>query len=315
MVHPPGLTRKQAAGSKRPSFAAAALFVLPALLLFGLFLIYPLLSALSFSLFEWQGTRRGEFTGLSNFTALITELPYRQSFPNALWHNVLFFAGAMVAQNSVGLFLAVQLHSRPGVRRVLQTLYTMPYLVSPLVAGYLWTLLLSPSFGPVNALLRALGLDALALPWLGDPDIALWIIILIFAWQWIGFPVLIYGAALAGLAPEIGEAAKVDGATGWKAFRHVTFPMLSAAVGTVTVLTFIYAMEVFPLAFAIGGSSGSPAGATDVLGLLFYRTSFQSGASNALGMSSAVATVMFVIIFGTALAGTRALRRWESRLS
>lgn len=316
MVRASELSRTKGEASRTsPPFGVAVLFVLPGLLLFVLFLIYPLFTALSYSLFEWTGTQRGEFTGLGNFLALVTDLPYREAFPNALVHNVLFFVGAMIVQNSLGLFLAVQLHARPRVRRVLQTMYAMPYLVSPLVVGYLWSLLLSPSFGPVNALLRAVGLDALALPWLGDPGLALWVVILIFAWQWLGFPVLLYGAALAGLPPETSEAAKVDGASGWKAFRYVTFPMLSAAVGTVTVLTFIYAMEVFPLAYALGGSTGSPAGATDVLALLFYRTSFQSGGSNALGMSSAIATVMFVLIFGTALVATRALRRWEVRVS
>ncbi|MGB4135575.1 MAG: sugar ABC transporter permease [Microbacterium sp.] len=292
-----------------------ALFVLPALLLFGIFLLYPLLAALSYSLFEWKGTSRGDFIGFANFVTLATDLPYREAIPRAFLHNALFFAGMILLQNTVGLFFAYQLHKRPRIRRFFQTLYAMPYLVSPLVIGYLWTLLLSPSFGPINALLKRIGLESLALPWLGDPNLALGIVILIAVWQWIGFPVLLYGAALGGLPEETTQAASIDGASNWQAFRYVTLPLLLPAVGTVSVLTFIFSMEVFPLVYAIGGSTGSPAGATDVMALLFYRVSFQSGTPNALGVSSAVAAVLFLVIFGTAMIATRALRSAERRLS
>ncbi len=195
---------------------------------------------------------------------------------------------------------------------MLQTLYAMPYLVSPIVIGYLWTLLLSPTFGPVNTLLTSIGLESWALPWLGDPDTALWVVILVSVWQWIGFPVLLYGAALGGVPEELSEAARVDGATHLQAFRRITFPLLVPAIGTVSVLTFIFAMEAFALPYAFGGSTGNPAGATDFLSLLFYRTAFDSGATDAIGTSSALATLLFVLIFGGAFAATAVLRRHET---
>ena len=143
---------------------------------------------------------------------------------------------------------------------MLQTLYAMPYLVSPIVIGYLWTLLLSPTFGPVNQLLTQIGLDSWALPWLGDPKTALWVVILVSVWQWIGFPVLLYGAALGGVPEELTEAARVDGASHRQAFFKITLPLLVPAIGTVSVLTFIFAMEAFALPYAFGGSTGNPAG-------------------------------------------------------
>ena len=188
-------------------------------------------------------------------------------------------------------------------------------LVSPLVVGYLWTLMLSPTFGPVNAALRAMGLEALALPWLGDPKTALPVLILVSVWQWIGFPVLLYGAALAGQSPEIHEAASIDGASGWKRFVGITLPLLTPVIGTVSILTFIGAMETFTLPYAFGGATGSPAGSTDVLSLLFFRESFHSGASNSLGMSSAVATVLFLFILGGAVLARKLLRRYEENLT
>src|SRR5450631_1736045 len=219
------------------------LFVAPALLLFGFFVLYPMSSALSYAFFSWQGTTRGAFVGFENFVTLFTQAPFKTQLPAAFGHNIVFFLGTMLIQNTVGLGIAVLLHRRARTRRLLQTLYAMPYLVSPIVIAYLWTLLLSPTFGPVNALLRAVGLQSLALPWLGDPSSALWVVVLISAWQWIGFPVLLYGAALGGVPEELSEAARVDGASHWQTFRSIVFPLLVPAIGTVSVLTFIFAME------------------------------------------------------------------------
>ena len=289
--------------------------MLPALALFATFLLYPMLAAAVYSGYTWSGTKQEGFVGLANYAALFTKLPFAEQLPRAFGHNLAFLVLTLLMQNTVGMFLAVQLGKFARVQRLLRTLYAMPYLVSPLVIGYLWSLLLSDSFGVINALLRAVGLDALAQPWLGDPKLALWVAVLISVWQWLGFPVLLYGAALAGLPAELGDAASVDGATGWQRFRHITLPLLTPAIGTISILTFIATMEIFPLVYALGGSNGSPAGATDVLSLLFYRTSFQSGGMNAIGMSSALATVMFLFIFGGAMVATRVLRRREANLS
>ncbi len=293
----------------------ALLFVAPALLLFGVFVLYPMATAFSYSVFDWKGTTRGAFVGIGNFVTLVSRPPYAEQFPRAFGHNLLFFAGTMLVQNTLGLGFAVLLHRGRRAKRLLQTLYALPYLVSPLVIGYLWTLLLSPTFGPVNALLRAVGLDALALPWLGEPRTALGVVVLVSAWQWVGFPVLLYGAALGGVPDEYTEAARIDGASPWQVFRHITLPLLLPAIGTVSVLTFIMAMEAFALPYALGGSTGSPAGATDFLSLLFYRTAFDSGATNAIGISSALALVLFVVIFGVAVVATRLLRRAEEAMT
>lgn len=307
---------KRARSVRRTPPHVIALFVLPALALFTVILLYPMLSALGYSLFEFGGgTRILRFNWFANFATLFTELPFRQQLPLAFRNNVMLFVGTVVMQNSLGLFLAVQLQRFGPVRRLFQVLYTTPYLVSPLVVGYLWTLLLSPSLGPVNAVLRRVGLDALAVPWLGDPAYALPTLIFVTVWQWIGFPVLLYGAGLGGISPELVEAAAIDGASGWQRFWRVTLPLLTPVVATVTILTFISTMEAFTLPYALGGLTGSPAGATDVLALLFFRTSFQSGAPNALGLSSALATLMFVVVLGGALLGRWISQRQEERLS
>jgi raffinose/stachyose/melibiose transport system permease protein len=279
------------------------------------FVLYPMLTAFSYAFFEWRGTTRGGFAGLANFETIFTKAPFRTDLPRALGHNVLFFAGTMAIQNTIGLAIAFLLHRRESTRRVLQTLYAMPYLLSPIVIGYLWTLLLSPSFGPVNRLLTAVGLEEWALPWLGQPSTAIWVVVLVSVWQWVGFPVLLYGAALGGIPDDLVEAARVDGASNRQSFFKIVLPLLVPAIGTVSVLTFIFAMEAFALPYAMGGSTGNPAGATDFVSLLFYRTAFDSGSIDAIGSSSALATLLFLLIFGGALGATAVLRRHEKGIT
>jgi raffinose/stachyose/melibiose transport system permease protein len=294
-------------------------FLLPAFLLYSLFIVYPLVSALADSFWRWQGTARGHFAGAANFTGLFTTFPLNHQLWPAFWHTAVFFAGTMVVQNTFGLLVAVLLTELRFGRRFLQTVYTLPYLVGGLVVGYLWSLLLSPSFGPVNAVLEAVGLGSFARPWLGDPSTALPVVILVNAWQYVGFPILLFGAALAGLPAEYAEAARVDGATAWQRFSRITLPLLLPSIGVVSILTFIGCFNTFELVYALEGAQGNqptgPGGATDVLGLIFYRVAFQEGGVNAIGESSALAVLLFLFIFGIAALANRIVRRREAALT
>jgi raffinose/stachyose/melibiose transport system permease protein len=297
----------------------AVWFLLPAFLLYTIFMVYPLVSALADSFFRWEGTARRDFAGTGNFSSLFSTFPLNHQLWPAFWHTMVFFAGTMVVQNTFGLLVAVLLFELPVARRFLRTVYTVPYLIGGLVVGYLWSLLLSPAFGPLNAFLHGVGLDSLARPWLGDPATALPVVILVNAWQYVGFPVLLFGAALAGLPPEYAEAARVDGAGAWHRFRKVTLPLLLPSIGVVSILTFIGSMNTFELVYSLEGAQGNqptgPGGATDVLGLIFYRVAFQEGGVNAIGQSSALAVLLFLFTFGIAVIANRIVRRREAALS
>jgi raffinose/stachyose/melibiose transport system permease protein len=297
----------------------AVWFLLPAFVLYTLFVVYPLLSALADSFWRWQGTARGQFAGTANFASLFTTFPLNHQLGPAFWHTIVFFVGTMIVQNTFGLLVAVLLFELPVGRRFLQTVYTVPYLIGGLVVGYLWSLLLSPTFGPLNAALHGVGLDSLARPWLGDPGSALPVVILVNAWQYIGFPVLLFGAALAGLPAEYAEAARVDGANVGQRFFRVTLPLMLPSIGVVSILTFIGSMNTFELVYALEGAQGNqptgPGGATDVLGLIFYRVAFQEGGVNAIGQSSALAVLLFLFTFGIAVVTNRIIRRREATLT
>jgi raffinose/stachyose/melibiose transport system permease protein len=297
----------------------AACFCLPAFALYSVFVVYPLMSALANSFWRWQGTARGNFAGLANFTSLFTTFPLNHQLWPAFWHTVVFFVGTMVVQNTFGLLVAVLLFEKRFGKRFLQTVYTVPYLVGGLVVGYLWSLLLSPSFGPVNKSMEAIGLGSFARPWLGDPSTALIVVILVNAWHYIGFPILLFGAALAGLPKEYSEAARVDGANTVQRFFKVTLPLLLPAIGVVSILTFIGCFNTFELVYSLEGAQGNqptgPGGATDLLGLIFYRVAFQEGGINAIGQSSALAVLLFLFVFGIAVGANRLVRRREAALT
>lgn len=296
-------------GRAAPPWPTVAAFILPAFLLYTIFLIYPLMQALFFSLFEWKGTSRGVFIGLDNFAVLLNRFPLNEQLIRAFTHNGIFFIGTIIIQTSLGLLFALLLQRKRFGKQFFRTVYVLPFMISPLVVGYVWSLILNPTFGPLNSTLKSIGLDALARPWLGDPATALPVVIMVNAWFWLGFPLLLFAAGLAAIPEDYAEAAAVDGASSWQTFRYITFPLLIPVVGTVAILTFIRSFNVFGLVWALGGVEGGPAGSTDVLGLLFYRTAFRGGV-DAFGVASALAVMMFIAIFGVSMIA----RWWFGRL-
>ncbi len=300
-------------GDGTPSWLIIALFLLPAFLLYTLFMIWPLFQSLYFSFFSFKGLARGGFVGLHNFHELLTRYPINKQLPRAFLHNFYFFIGTMLVQNTLGLLFARLLYTSRTGKRFFQIVYTTPYLISALVVGYLWSLMLNPLFGPVNYILRAIGLGFLAHPWLGDPSTALPSIILANAWQWIGFPMLLFSAGLTNINDELREAARIDGATSLKLFRYIELPLLLPVIGIVTVLTFIGNFNAFGIVWAMGGVDGAPGGATDVLGLVFYRTAFRGGV-DAFGLASALSVLLFIFIFGVSLLMLGRFRHWEENL-
>ncbi len=301
-------------GQSAPPWPTIIAFLLPAFVLYAVFMVWPLIQSMYFSMYEFKGLSREGFVGLDNFKELFTRYPLNEQLPRAFMHNIAFFVGTMAIQNTMGLLFALLLYGSRKGKRFFQTVYTTPYLISALVVGYLWSLMLNPLFGPVNQILKAIGLDALAHPWLGDPATALPAIILVNAWQWMGFPMLLFAAGLANISEEIREAARMDGATRWQLFRKIELPLLTPVIGIVTVLTFIGNFNAFGIVWSLGGVDGGPAGSTDVLGLVFYRTAFRGGI-DAFGLASALAVLMFFFIFGISTIALKKFRKVEDQLT
>ena len=290
-----------------------AAFLTPALVLFTAFVAYPLFTAMAYSVYRWDGIVRGGFAGLANFQRLLTEYPYRERMIEAFWHNVWTFVLTMIIQNGVGLVFAILLAGRTWGARTYRAIFFMPVVLSLVIVGFLWELFLNPVWGVVNKLLVVVGLGGLARPWLGDTHTALVALILVNAWRWVGFPTIVFLAGIQAIPEEYLEAARLDGAGPGAMFRRIVLPLLAPQVNIIVILTFIGAFNWFELPYVMQGVTGEPYHATDVLGLLFYRAAF--GAVDTgnpdVGIGSAIAVVMFVLILFTSSGGALYLRRRE----
>ena len=290
-----------------------AIFLAPALILFAIFITYPIFSALAYSLFAWEGIGRRGFIGLGNFLRLFSTFPYPRLLGNAFWHNVVVFVLTMVIQNVSGLAMALLLSRGPWGARFYRVVFFLPVTLSLVIVGFMWSLFLNPVFGILNKALVAAGAAGLARAWLGDPQTALLTLTLINAWRWVGFPTLVFLAGINAVPDDFLEAARIDGAREWDLIRRIIFPLLAPSVTIIVILTFIGSFNWFELPYVVNGVSGAPNRATDVLGLLFYRTAFgevDTGLQD-IGIGSAVAVLMFAVMVTVSTLGAVFLRRRE----
>jgi raffinose/stachyose/melibiose transport system permease protein len=298
----------------RHSLWIAALLA-PAVLTVALFVLTPLVSALVFSLYSWNGLARGAFSGFANFYTILFVEPFATWTYRAFLNNGIVFVSIMVVQNGTAFLIAfVLLKALPG-HRFHQVAILLPVILSTVIIGAMWKLFLNPIFGLVNQGLFALGLGHLAQPWLGQEATALPSLILVNTWHWLGFPALVFLAGMQRISKEVIEAARLDGAMDWQMMRFVIWPLVAPATTVVVILTFIGSFNWFEMPYVMTGLDGSPAGATDVLGLYFYRTAFGNPTAGLqdFGRGSALAVLMFMFIGVIATWWARELRKREIR--
>ncbi|ULH17619.1 sugar ABC transporter permease (plasmid) [Deinococcus sp. KNUC1210] len=281
---------------RRPFPLHIVVFLAPALLIYTVVMIYPILASLWLSL---NHTVNGvnTFVGVSNYQRLLGTELYVQPLMNALKNNLIFFVIHMLVQNPVGMLLAVLLTMKLRGTTVYRTILFTPTVMSVVVVGFAWKLILNPAWGVQRSLLTPLHLQSLDLPWLGLASSALATLSLISVWQNVGIPMLLFLAALVRIPEELYEAARLDGAGAWTVFRYIQLPLILPTVGIVSVLTFVGNFNAFDLIYAVQGAIAGPNFASDILGTLFYRTFFgyqlQPGDPN---MGAAVAGFMLVVI-------------------
>ncbi|WP_245579695.1 carbohydrate ABC transporter permease [Alteribacter aurantiacus] len=273
------------------------LFLLPAVLLYGVFQLFPLITAALNSFYSWNGFTRDSFVGVDNFITLFTQDPYRQFFFNAFQHNWIYFFVTVLTQLVIAFILAVIIYGSVKGKAFFKAAFFLPKLLSVIVIGFLFSLILNPTRGALNTLLETIGLGMLARPWLGSTDTALYSIIFVDSWASIGFTMLIFLAGLQAIDSEVFEAARIDGANRFVLTTRIMLPLMLPSVMVMSVLTFISSFEAFEYVFAMQGSSGGPYYSTDVLAVFFYRLAFGTvDGGQAVGVGSALAVVLFFII-------------------
>ncbi|MES2845849.1 MAG: sugar ABC transporter permease [Pseudomonadota bacterium] len=272
-------------------------FLAPAVLVYTAIMIIPLFGTLNLSLYNEVGDNR-VFVGLANFATLFGDPRWADAFWNALGNNAWFFLIHMLVQNPIGILLAALLSSpRLRMAAFYRTAIFIPTILSFVIVGFVWKLILSPIWGIAPGMLDFVGLKSLFAPWLGKEEYALTALALVSVWQFVGIPMMLIYAALLSIPDDVIEAAEMDGVTGSSQFWKIKLPLILPSIGIISILTFVGNFNAFDLIYVAQGALAGPDFGTDILGTFLYRTFF--GFQLQLGdpyMGSAIAGAMFGII-------------------
>jgi len=284
--------------SKTSKFLWIAFFITPALLIVSVFILLPLFMSLFNSFFNWNQLLRGTFTGLGNFKKLFFTFPYNERFFNALKHNGIWFCCTMLIQNSIGLLFGYALSRKIAGHGIFKRVFFIPVLFSIVAVGFLWGMYLK-SDGLVNSFLNLLDLSSLRRAWLGDESTATFAIIATNIWRWVGFPSLVFLAAIDSIDQSCIEAAYIDGVSEIGLFWKIIFPLIIPSITVITVLTVIGSLNVFEQIYTMTDLGGGPNYSTDTIGTLFYRTAFGSvdTGNPEIGIGSTIAVIIYIMTF------------------
>jgi raffinose/stachyose/melibiose transport system permease protein len=255
----------------------------------------PILGVVAFSLFKWKGYSFAsmQWVALENYTYLIGD----KYFWNALGHNFQILIVVVVVQTGLALALALILEQKFRGSVFFRGVYFMPTVLSMVVVGILFSLILSPTQGLMNAFLRAIGLGHIQPAWLGEPKLALIVLMAVMVWKGFGLSLFLFIAGLEAIPDELLDAAKVDGASGWTIIWRIVIPLLRETTTVVVILITIGCFRVFDLVMSMTG--GGPFFATEVLSVRMYNQTFDY---NRVGYGSAIAVVLFIITFSASAA-------------
>ena len=266
----------------------------PAVVFFVGFVILPVLMAAYYGFFRWSGFGPAtEFVGLKNYITIFSD----PNFQSALLHNAFIVVMSIVLQGPIAILLALLLNRKMRGQSVIRVLIFVPYVIAEVVVGTGFSLLLSTN-GAANGMLEKLGLGGFAQDWLADPAIAIWTLMAILTWKYVGFAVILFLAGLQGIPEELYEAAAIDGASYWQIQRRIALPLLAPTLRIWAFLSIIGALQLFDLVYIIWGQYVSSVAGTNTMAIYMVVTGRNAGN---FGYGNAVAVVIFVISLIVAL--------------
>jgi len=300
-VAPPVRRRRSSVGAR----VEIAVLVGPALIVFLGFVIFPVVMAAYYGFFSWQGYGPPtDFVGFRNYITILQD----PTFQEALTHNGIIVVLSLVLQGPVAILLALLLNRKLRGQSLIRVLIFVPYVISEVVVGTGWSLMLQ-SNGAVNGLLEKVGLGSFSQDWLSNPDIAIWTLMVIITWKYVGFAVILFLAGLQGIPEELPEAAAIDGASFWQIQRHITLPLLAPTLRIWAFLSIIGALQLFDLVYIIWGQYIASTAGTSTMAT--YLVANGRNAGN-YGYGNAVAVVLFLISLVVALIYQRYVLRRDT---
>lgn len=274
---------------------------LPALLLYGLFFVYPLLKGIGMSLTDWDGMGEAKFVGFANFTRFFQDARAMGDIRTTL----IFAAGSAILLNLVGLGYAFFMEKPFPCRSLARVIIYLPAIISPLMMGYIWYFLLQPGRGFLYYAARQLGTAFFLGKWMSSYPATMAVLIFVNVWQYAGMTMIIYLAGLKSISGDIREAAVMDGANAWQRFTRVTLPLLMPSIRINVVTNIIGSLSVFDIIMAL--TEGGPGYSTESLSIYIMRMCYGSRT----GYSTAVAMILFLIILLPVLISLRLTREKE----
>jgi raffinose/stachyose/melibiose transport system permease protein len=276
------------------------LFLLPALALYLVFVLLPIVQAAHYSLYKWNGlTPLTDFIGLKNYQVALSN----DAFTTAVGNNLLIIVLSLGIQIPFSLAVAVMLNRRFPGRTVFRLLFFLPYVLSEAITGIVFSLMLQPG-SVLDGALGGLGLGGLVQDWLGDSTIVMFTLFVIISWKYFGFHMIILLAGLQGIPRELEEAAMIDGASRRQAFRYVTFPLLGPTLRVSVFLSMIGALQLFDMVWVM--TAGGPLNASGTMAIAMFKAGFKN---TQMGYGSALAVILFLFGLIVALAYQRFVLR------
>lgn len=265
---------------RKKSHLVAYWFILPAFLIHCCVVTLPSLSTLVMSLFDWNGLGKAKFIGFQNFVEIFTK---DSVVKMAVIHNLEWLAVFITVPLILGFFVAVLVSRIRRGQMFLRTVYFLPYVISAVVAGKIWTAYMNPFYG-LNTIFAKLGLESLSkVLWLGDPKIALFSVAFVDNWHWWGFVMVLFLGALQQVDPTLYEAARVDGANGFQELIHVSIPGIRQTIAFILIMTVMWSFLTFDYVYVM--TNGGPANSTEIMATWIYKNAFvkyRAGYANAL---------------------------------
>ncbi|MCM0641557.1 carbohydrate ABC transporter permease [Cellulomonas wangsupingiae] len=294
---PPGGGRKR---------AEIALLAGPAIVVFIAFVIFPVVMAAYYGFFKWKGYGvPTDFVGLENYLTILQD----STFIDALSHNGFIVVMSLVMQGPAAVILALLLNRKMRGRGLIRVLIFVPYVVSEVIVGTGWSLMLQTT-GAINDLFGKIGLEGWAVDWLSDPDVAIWSLMIIITWKYIGFAVILFLAGLQSIPEELHEAAAIDGASYWQTQRSITLPLLGPTLRIWAFLSIIGSLQLFDLVYIIWGQYVSATAGTSTMATYMVLNGRNAGN---YGFGNAVAVVLFIISLVIALTYQRFVLRRDTQ--
>lgn len=276
-------------------------FLLPAALIYIGMVILPVVQAIYFSFYRWNGLGPLQnFTGLANYARAIGD----RAFLAALGHNLQLVALSLLLQLPFSLGLALLIREISRGRAIFRTIFFLPFVLSEVVTGVIWNFIYRPQGGLVPALLERIAPDMTETALLASPTTVLYALFAVITWKFFGYHMILYIAGLQNIPVEIEEAAAIDGCSRIQTLHYVTLPLLGSTIRLSIYLSVLGSLQFFDLIWVM--TTGGPVGASDTMATYLYKFGFQRFQ---LGYGSAVAVLMFLICFGFSIIYQRAAMR------